>query len=67
MTFKNSEIYSNMAANKQIPVKYVNNDNRPTVAYPSNPNGSPGKPISLSPPSRSACTLSVSSQTAPSA
>lgn len=42
MTFKDTESYAQITMNKLIPIKYVNHNNRPTVMYPANPNGSPG-------------------------
>lgn len=40
--FPDESVHNSVKKNNQIPIRYVNDDNEPTEAYPFNPNGSPG-------------------------
>ncbi|KAJ9594363.1 hypothetical protein L9F63_014205, partial [Diploptera punctata] len=40
-TFRNDEVLSNLEKNRCLAIKYVDDDGKPTQAYPLNPNGSP--------------------------
>eukprot|EP00535_Pseudo-nitzschia_heimii_P003529 CAMPEP_0197185178 /NCGR_PEP_ID=MMETSP1423-20130617/11355_1 /TAXON_ID=476441 /ORGANISM="Pseudo-nitzschia heimii, Strain UNC1101" /LENGTH=1318 /DNA_ID=CAMNT_0042636165 /DNA_START=14 /DNA_END=3970 /DNA_ORIENTATION=- len=40
--FPDESIHDDVKKNNQIPLRYVNDQNEPTEAYPFNPNGSPG-------------------------
>mmetsp|Transcript_5480 Transcript_5480/g.13028 ORF Transcript_5480/g.13028 Transcript_5480/m.13028 type:complete len:1217 (-) Transcript_5480:58-3708(-) len=40
--FPDESVHDAVKKNNQIPVRYVNDKNEPTEAYPFNPNGSPG-------------------------
>ncbi|KAL3913798.1 MAG: hypothetical protein SGARI_000473 [Bacillariaceae sp.] len=40
--FPDESVHESVKANNQIPVRYVNDTNEATEAYPFNPNGSPG-------------------------
>eukprot|EP00501_MAST-03F_sp_TOSAG23-6_P000822 GSMAST32.ASY1.ANO1.852.1 assembled CDS len=40
--FPDNSVYNNIISNNLAPIRYVNDDNEPTQAYPFNPNGSVG-------------------------
>ncbi|KAK3597102.1 hypothetical protein CHS0354_021209 [Potamilus streckersoni] len=41
MVFKSPDIYQKLKEKNLIPVSYVDDDGKPTITYPFNPNGSP--------------------------
>ncbi|XP_069680466.1 phosphoribosylformylglycinamidine synthase isoform X2 [Periplaneta americana] len=40
-TFRNEEVVTSLEKSRCLAIKYVDDDGRPTMAYPLNPNGSP--------------------------